>query len=274
MMLFFRIIKHLLPNALAWRLTIVNQLREFFEGLSELGQSVKDFADGVYNDIFPQTTRELSAWEIQFGLPQTLSDDQERRARLDGAWKAQGGQSPSYIQNTLRNAGFDVYVHEWWKLPQEPVQPQIPRNPLLVLQSTGTAVILAQDGFESSQDGNSEMQDGFLSSGVGYPLVNKPLLDVFKDIAQDGIEGMQDGNDFAQDGLKAIVAGEEYLIPNNPVYWPYFIYIAGLNFNDNYPGIPTPDVALVPLERKNEFETLLLKICPTQNWIGVIVNYT
>jgi len=109
------IFKHLLPNARAWRITIDKTLRRFFEGLTGIGEDVKDFFDLVWSDLNPQLTRELDAWENQFGMLDTGLNEQGRRDRIDGAWKALGGQSPRYIQDTLQAAGFDVYVHEWYE---------------------------------------------------------------------------------------------------------------------------------------------------------------
>ena len=167
--MFFRMLQHLLPNARAWRLTVDKQLRQFFEGLTGLGSDIKDFFDLIWLDIDPQETRELDAWESQFGLPNTLTDEQERRDRLDAEWKATGGQSPRYIQDTLQAAGFDVYVHEWWAdtVPTA-------RNPLLVLNDgSGTPSVGSVDGGADMQDGDADAQDGFLSSPGGFALVNK-----------------------------------------------------------------------------------------------------
>jgi len=241
-MLFLRIFKHLLPRARAWRITTVKRLREFFQGLSvPLGDDVKQFADDVHNDLFPQTTRELDEWEKQFGLPDSLTDEQERRDRLAGAWVAQGGQSPRYIQDTLQNAGFDVFVHEWWELPiVAPPGPQIARNPLYLL-GAGVPYQTMQDGAPTAQDGGAFAQDGGQIARDGYALVNKPA--------------------------------PTPPIPLDPTKFPYFLYIAGENFVDNPSGIPTVDFATVPATRENEFETLLLKICPAQQWIGVLVDF-
>ena len=61
-MILFRVFRHLLPNARAWRLVVDKKLRSFFEGLAGSGSAVRDFFDGVYLDIFPEDTRELTAW--------------------------------------------------------------------------------------------------------------------------------------------------------------------------------------------------------------------
>lgn len=113
-MRYFRQFQHLLPRSEAWSLVANKRLRQLFQalGTSPTSDSV-DFVDDVWLDIFPQTTRELEAWEQQYALSGT-GTDQERRDLLDARWKAQGGQSPRYIQDILQAAGFPVYVHQWW----------------------------------------------------------------------------------------------------------------------------------------------------------------
>lgn len=111
------IFKHLLPRAKAWTITKTTKtLRKFFEGLvSPLITDTRTFFDLIWYDLFPETTRELTQWEAVFGLKNGDLTTSERIARLDGLWKATGGQDPQYIQDTLQTSGFDVYVHEWWE---------------------------------------------------------------------------------------------------------------------------------------------------------------
>lgn len=271
---FLSVIKHLLPNAKAWRITLDKQLRQFFEGLSGTGSGVKTFLDGVWLDIFPQTTRELDAWELQFGLLPRGLTDQQRRDRLDATWKALGGQSPRYIQDTLQAAGFNVYVHEWWEpIPGRPsggsinndVTP-IPRNPLTYLDDgTGGSPWLMFDGAADAQDGDPISQDGSTLAPVGYPLVNK-ILEPDVGIIGDGSPSMIDGGALAQDGGSIISFNlVQYTIPNDPTKWPYFLYIGGATF---------PEQASVPQSRRDEFEDLCLKICPTEQWLGILVSYS
>lgn len=269
--MFFRIFQHLLPNAKAWRLTIDKKLRQFFQGLSGIGSDINNFFDLVWLDIFPDTTRELTKWEGEFGLLDTLTDEQERRDRLAAAWKALGGQSPRYIQDTLQSAGFDVYVHEWWVPGTEPdvdvSGPATARNPFTYLND-GTVVVQY-----FSSDGNADMQDGDLVVGMdgvtsqptGYALVNKIYIpDV--SIGGDGAAIMIDGGLDAMDGkILTIYNLKEYLIPVDVTKYPYFLYIGGITF---------PNHANVDASRKNEFETLCLKICPNQQWLGILVDYS
>lgn len=272
--MFFRIFQHILPNARAWRLTADKNLRRFFEGLSGIGADVKEFADLVYLDLFPDTTRALPEWEQQWGLPDTGLTEQERRDRLDATWKAEGGQSPRYIEDTLRAAGFDVHIHEWW-IPiggrpgggsiDNDVTP-VPRNPNQYLDDgSGGFPALMFDGGADSQDNDAESQDGSTSAFTGYPLVNKILQAVSVSFG-DGSPEYQDGGLSAQDNAGLLsYSRKQYLLPTDPLKYPFFLYIGGQTFPDN---------ALVSQSRREEFENLCLKICPTEQWLGILVTYS
>lgn len=272
--LFLRIITHLLPNARAWHITIDKTLRQFFEGLASSTSVFKGYLDLIWLDIFPQTTRELDAWEIQFGLLNSGLTEQQRRDRLDATWKAFGGQSPRYIQDTLQAAGFNVYVHEWWEpIIGRPgggsingdVTPVV-RDPRDYLSDgTGGIPFTMYDGGADSQDGDIESQDGGTDVPLGYPLVNKILTGTEETIG-DGSASMVDGAITAQDGGFIISYNlVQYVITSDPTKWPYFLYIGGETFADQ---------AFVPQSRRDEFEDLCLKICPTEQWLGILVTYS
>jgi hypothetical protein len=269
-----RIFKHLLPTGLAWQITVDKPLRRLFQGFTQSNEDIKGFADDIYSDLNPQVTRFLSFWEEQFALPGTQLTEQERRNRLGATWKALGGQSPKYIQDTLQAAGFEVYVHEWWEPSVEhptggsvngDVTP-VARDPFTYLSDGVTAArFLMVDGGADSQDGDPISQEGATSAPVGYPLVNK-VFEVSVELIGDGSPGMQDGSLFAQDGgeLTAFIR-KQYVMPADPTKYPYFLYIGGETF---------PEQATVPLSRKDEFEDLCLKICPLEQWLGILVNFS
>jgi uncharacterized protein YmfQ (DUF2313 family) len=239
-MIFLRQLKHLLPRAKAWSLTIDKKLRQFFDGLSIIGSDFKIFDDGVYEDLFPETTRELDAWEAQFGLTDPVGlTTQQRRDRIDAAWKARGGQSPRYIQDRMQAAGFDVYVHEWWVPGTEPAigvqacatarnpATYVPAGNFLVNKLINTGpVYLWQAGEAGAQAGEADIQCGNFTSFENAPTV--------------------------------------YPAPTDPTKWPYVLYIGGAVF---------PTLVDIPGEQRDEFENLLLKICPAQQWLGLLVGY-
>jgi hypothetical protein len=269
--LFFRVFTHLLPNARAWRLTIDKPLRKFFEGLTITGSDIRLYFDLVFLDIFPATTRELSAWESQFALPASGLTEAQRRERLAATWKAIGGQSPYYIQNALQDAGFDVYIHEWWEPGTEPAIGSAtcatPRNPLLYLRRGYTNVaLLVECGEALAACGEDFAICGNNLEPLGYPLVNKIYEMAADVVALCGEEAMQCGETTAvcnyYEAFKESL--RPYIIPDDSTKWPYFLYIGGKTFGG---------LAQIPYTRKDEFESLCLKICPAQQWLGIMVEY-
>jgi len=261
---FLNVFKHLLPTGRAWRLTVDKPLRQFFEGLAGASQESRDNFDNIFNDINPQLTRELAQWEQQFALKATNLTEQERRDRLGATWKALGGQDPRYIEDTLRAAGFDVYVHEWWEPGTEWPNIYVARNPFLYLNDgAGGNRFTMYDGGADSQDGDALSQDGGTTTPIGYPLVNKVTISLS---IGDGAGDMQDGDPQAMDGGFSEEYGfKKYFMSLDPDTYPYYLYIGGATFPEN---------ASVPQSRRDEFEDLCLKICPLEQWLGILVTYS
>lgn len=270
-MVWLRIFKHLLPHGKAWRLTIDRTLRKFFEGLSDIGASAKEYIDLVWLDIFPDTTREISAWETQFGLPSVGLTTQQRRDRLAATWKALGGQDPAYIQRVLQENGFDVYVHEWWTPGSEPAvgvkQCVTPRSPLMYLRREFTKVQLGVECGEAlAQCGEAFALAGNGVEPRGYPLVNRILRTVpdVQPLAGEALaacgEALAHCGNF--EGFRTEY--QNYIVPSDTTKWPYFLYIGAESIND---------IAQVDPKRRDEFEALCLKICPTHLWLGILVEY-
>lgn len=189
------ILKHLLPRTPTWATVIDRTLSKFVEAFSVVVTDAKAFFDGVYGDLLPADTRQLDLWEAQFGLPALGLSEAVRRSRLEAAWSAVGGQSPAYIQNTLQDAGFDVYVHEWW-VPGTTT----PRNPLTYLQQTFPGVSPGVDCGESDAlCGEPGALCGEQDDPLGFPLVNK-------------------------------VPDTARVVPNDSAEWPFFLYIGGETF--------------------------------------------
>jgi hypothetical protein len=125
---------------------------------------------------------------------------------------------------------------------------------------------LSNDGAADMQDGDLAVaMDGATDQPTGYALVNKIYIPSLTTIG-DGDPLMMDGGGSAQDGGNITsYALKQYQIPADATKYPYFLYIGGQTF---------PDHANVPQSRRNEFETLCLKICPAQQWLGILVDYS
>lgn len=257
-MIFLNTFKHLLPNAKAWQITIDKKLRQFFSGLASGLDDFKVLFDDVWQDIFPQTTRQLSLWENQFALNINSNlTEQQRRDRLLATWRAVGGQSPHYIQTTLRDNGFDVYVHEWW---QQVVQQN-------VLATCGASN--ATCGNVSARCSVQFVADERITRNPFTVISNAsstPGVDCGEIFVECGEPEALCGNTFLQNGYLLVnkIDNVNYFIPNDVVKWKNILYIGGETFGDT---------AQVPLSRRNEFEALCLKICPLQQWLGMIVIY-
>ena len=240
----FKSIQHLLPNALAWTTTATKNLRGFFQAMGDLGDDVRDHIDGAFENIDPQKTQQLDAYERQFNLKSVVLSEQERRDRLDAAWKATGGQSPKYIQDRLQEAGFDVYVHDWFDpASRPPVNTQVcvvPRSPIAVLRPEYTQTVSQVDCGEAlAECGEAFAECGNGTAPLGYPLVNKISITEIDIIPECGEPGMECGEAFVTCGnfTDLIQTEQNYVVPSDVSKWPYFMYVGGETY---------PDVATVP----------------------------
>lgn len=253
------IFKHLLPRSRAWRITVEKRLRQFFEGLTGLPDDVDKFFLGIMLDLWPSSTTAVNEWLKQFNLTPSGDLAQDRQT-LSAAWLLNEYQSPRQIQDTLQAAGFDVYLHEWWQQPV--VGSPVPKNPFAFLSSQVEGVT-ALAGSDQMLAGSQNAVAGFLSIvPTGKSLVACDDTDV---VCDDSIALCD--NFIVPLGVPLVnKTGRLPLveIPADAQYWPFFLYIGAETF---------PNRAQVPLARKNEFETLLLRISPCQQWLGLLVEY-
>lgn len=171
-----------------------------------MGDDAKVFANLVYLDLFPGTTRELREWERLYGLtPSATAGEVARRLMLAAEWRSTGGQSVSYIQGVLHTAGFtNVFVHEWW----ESVGPYVARDPR---DHTVQPLI---GSLQCSDEGICGEFDAQCSSF----LINDPRY-------------------FANLNLGPLAPPP---VSSNEDSWPYFLYFSGPVFPD--PAVVFSDV--------------------------------
>lgn len=259
--LFYRVLEHLLPRSEAWKTYINKTLSAFLVSFVQGFCFTRHFFDFIFTDIFPQKTRQLDLWEQQFGLITSLPTEQERRDRLDAQWKAIGGQSPKYIQDILQDSGFNVYVHEWWYYDFDFVSYVICGNTDAVCGNAN-----AYCGNSSAQSRQTRNPNDWIDSDS--VLVNKIQFakKLYTQYVICGNSNAVCGNENAVSGGFSGIEIQliKYEIPSDSDLWPYFWYVGGVDFG------ATVDI---PLERKEEFETLILKIKPRQTWVGLFINY-
>lgn len=240
-MLFFRVFQHLLPRAEAWKTTTEKTLRKFFLGLAGPMDDARAFVDEVYEDLRPETTRELAEWEHQFNLD-AIGNEAARRLALDAEWKATGGQSPSYLQNLLWNKGFaTLYVHEWWAS----TDPYVARDPRLYTRQPR----LGEFQCYGAQDAD-QPQCARRFSDTGEPIEQAQCSDFL-------------ANDPGYLVNETLNRRAPPPIPDDPDKWPFFIYICAETF-----GQP----AVIDMARLPELKKILLKTRPLQHWIVLMVR--
>jgi hypothetical protein len=256
---FFKIIKLLTPKG-NFKLYIEKKLSDFFKALTCIADDFRNYIHQIFLDIFPNTTRQLTEWRDEFGLVVFPPDESQQRETLDGEWKATGGQGKDYIQQILRNAGFDVYVHE--NIP--PVDPDIFLNSIPIMVCGGFNAYAGRD-------------DAFAGKTGGELLVNGPIYT--NEINISSVAGhihMNCGHIEACcryfDSMKLIE--KTYLIPDDPDYWGFFFFIGGIATRNIDNELETIQNAIIPPERKEEFKRLVLKLKPAQTWVGLIVSYS
>ena len=107
-------LRHLLPDSTAWRLVVERTLKKYLRGVATVGSDVVAFVDDVYDDLWPDLTRELDEWMDQFGIdPRRWANDDDMRAYLDFRWGEDRSTSPQALQDKLRAAGFtDAHVYD------------------------------------------------------------------------------------------------------------------------------------------------------------------
>ncbi len=248
--------KTALPRSRAFSLVATKTLRKFYEGLA-YPQYYRDLFDRTYKQLDPQVTDNLTRWEEQFYLPSSGLTEQQRRDRLEATWKMTGGQSPAYLQSILRGYGFDVYVHDWW----------MPDDQILDLTMGGDDAFMGgENAFMGAQivEYPVPWNPNLLLVDPYYPLVNRTATTQFTPLTMGSECGFMGGEDAFMGNLVKVESGDFYPIPADPAKWRGFIYVA---------AEVMPNAATVPLERKAEFEELILSIFPADKWVGVIVDF-
>ena len=102
----------------------------------------------------------------------------------------------------------------------------------------------------------------------GYALVNKLVNAVVAGKLIGSGHDLQycagDSAYCASGGSEVSYVPKQYVIPTDTAVYPHFLYIGGATF---------PGPATVSASRRDELENLCLKLCPTEQWLGMLVNY-
>lgn len=108
----FTTFRTLLPPGRAWNIDLSVNNKAFIDGIMDSAADVKNYHQEIAGDVFPDTTRSLELWEEQFALDSQGQTDTLRRDNLAVRWRAQGGQSVSYIESVIAALGINGKVYE------------------------------------------------------------------------------------------------------------------------------------------------------------------
>lgn len=257
---YFNLFKYLLPKSNAFSIFIQKKLTQFFEGLTALPDDFRKYIDEIFLDIFPSTTRSIELWENEYGIINPSSDDIIRRNTISQKWKDKGGQGKDYIQSVLRDAGFDVYVHE----NNPPVDPANFLVGDFAMVAGGDNAYAGRDDAYAGRTTNGELLvNGFISVTTDQRL--------FLANAGNAYAGNQ--NSVAGYFTNFLVENKTYILPTDPLLFPFVFFIGGLatrNINNELETIATAEI---PAEREQEFKRIILTIKPAQSWVGLIVEF-
>jgi hypothetical protein len=257
---FFKVIKLLAPKSRAFWMFVEKKLTNFFSGFTAVPDDFREYLHQIWFDVFPSTTRELEKWGEQFGVQFFPQNESDQIMVIDTEWKSKGGQSAYYIQAQLQNAGFNVQVHE----NNPPVDPDIFLSSNFVMVAGGP----------NAYAGRS---DAYAGRTGGELLVNGPILtNVPSYLSIAGNPNCCCGNAIAYCGYfqKMNTYDKIYSITDDPTYWPFFFFIGGDATRDPVTNeLTNIENANVPFNREKEFKNLILKLKPSQTWVGLLNSY-
>lgn len=252
---FFRIFQHLLPDAIAWRIKQGSTTWKIGDGskIGEPGLLIGGIAGGRTIDrFFDGLTKPFIAARDFVDL--VYLDLFPTTTRELDEWEFQWGiPAADFVPDRIKN------LEAAWKSTGG----QSPRYLQDVLQAAGFNVFIHE----------------WFSSGPAPYVARDPRTHT--NIPLYGT--VQCGEPLAQCGetsalANGLLANEtDYIVnlsltgagpppvPDDPDFWPFFLYWGAASF---------PTRATVPAARRGEFERLILKLCPTQNWLVTLIDYT
>jgi len=213
---------------------------------SRLNDNTLDILNGILPDNDSFTVEDATVWEQRLGL---ITNDAVSLAnrklaiirKLNYPGTIIARQSGGFIESQLRLAGFDVYVHE---------------NPDLItienlLYSVSNVAVFGTNNFGSFNFGSIYTEYPNLFGYLNFGSFNFGSANFderyFKGKVANHIEEILDSTFNHQDN------------------WIKTFFIGGENLGE---------FATVPIERKDEFRQLILRLKPTETVAYLLINFT
>lgn len=251
-----------LPKGKIWTYKENGDLDKLISGMADNYEPVQDFFDGLAYIRDPQKTPVLDDLERDFHVQKDPElTEQERRDQLTAVKVA--GNSPGtaeFLENILREAGFDVYVH----LNNPPIDP-------VALES----MMWGQPDNPDAQWGGTNAQWG-LGGRVEYVNMIWGNTNAVWG-REDAVWGI--GNIGKIRGYALINGNEDdqaYSLGDDSCqcFWSAVFFVGGTAQRSGTGQIISIETAEIPAHRRAEFEKLIMRIKPFFTWAGLVVNYT
>jgi len=230
-------IKSLLPPGSLYTLDEQGDLYKLFEAIAENYTDIHEFLGNLANIRDPLKTQFLEELENELGfLPDFDLTEDERRQQLAASEynRTENGGTSGNLETLLRNAGFDVYVHDNDPAVDPALFPgdMVLNGPIFEM----SPAYLAQCGGATTVCGNSSAVCG------RFDTYNR--------------------NEFL------------FSLPIDPDTWPFVFFVGGLATRDGSGALTAIAPADVPLQRKDQLRRFILQSKPEETWAILIINYT
>ena len=243
----------ILPEGEIWRVLTDGDLDKLLDGSAENWDTLATYLERLATVRNPDGTLFLSELEKEFGIipNEELTDEQRRDTLRPRVYERGGNASKDIMQNALVSAGFDVEVYE--------NDPNFFTDPIFQMIAGGPNAFAGNEG-------------AFAGLVGGEILVNGEIFTsekLFTSVAgrENALCGRMSAGEFSAFSRSAI----PYEIPDDPATWPMIFMVAAPG------GWITPDFELsqaeIPLVRRNDFRTQILKIKPMHSWAVLVVTY-
>lgn len=251
-----------LPKGQAWTPDPDLDMQKFYEGVAENWEVIRSNLANLAYIRDPNKTIVLEDLEKEYGYTTDIRlTEAERRQQLAAfiyALPRHGSEDD--LQEILRNAGHDVYVHQ-----NDPAV-----DPGLFLNGN----------FQVALDNNNAYLgdiDAFLGISNGELIVIGDTYDqlISYEVVLDG-EFSYLGDDSLILGYFTDFTNEKLIfpIPTNSDSWPFIFFVGGSAVRDGITGeLTSIQTAMIPHERRSELIRNILRYKPMFTWCGLIVNY-
>lgn len=259
----------LLPDGSIWNPEVDKDFDLLLDGMGDNAEGVRLFNEQLAFIRNPQKTPILSDLEKEYGISSDERlTEQERRDRLEVQKTSNDSDgTDDDMQKFLRDAGFDVFVHQ--------NSPAV--NPAIFLDQNFNMVADGDNAYAGFIPVSGPPSTAFAGRLGGELLVNGALFTQTPAyLVYAGAPTAICGNDEAIVGRFDILnlTPIAYEVPAESGYWGLIYFVGGLATRDGSGFITDIETAEIPISREQEFKRMILKYRPLHSWAALIVNYT